>query len=264
MRKHNHQWSIGSRGSKSRTKPTAWSWLALGALLLFHLARKANTSQDLVSESIESKLAQQVAEFDNNDAPLIPTLLRVAAEYHLPMGIERLTSEGLGRPVRVRLKKGTLADLLDMCARQLPGYVWAVSEGAIDFFSKNERRQSSNLFNLVIPSFSLSNETLDEASDKLRTTVIMKREKLGGVIGSYLGSPALEDKRLSVQLRDRTVRDILNRMVALHGEAAWIARVPEGQLSHMPKAGLWQILPRSVRDPRGLIEPLPEKAPGPK
>ena len=49
--------------------------------------------------------------------PLIPTLLRIAAEYDLPMGSERGVKEGLERPVRVKLRRGTGADLLDLCIR---------------------------------------------------------------------------------------------------------------------------------------------------
>lgn len=241
-----------------------WSFLALGALLLFPAGPQAKASQRPTCQSLESKLAQQIAEFDNHAAPLIPTLLRISTEYHVPMGIERVTAEALNRPTTVKFQKGTLAGLLDVCARQLPGYAWIVREGAIDFFGKKEWVQTSNLFNLVIPSFSVSNQTVDATSDKLRTTVMMQTEKPTGIIGSYLGSFELEDKPISFESRNATVRDILNRMVALHGEAVWIARVSEDQLSREPTSGLWQILPRSVDDPRRLLEPFPEEAPHPK
>ena len=114
--------------------------------------------------------------------------------------------------------------------------------------------QPSNLFNLVIPSFEVKNETLNQASNGLRIQLIFAQEKTGAIVASFPGSLDLEDKQLNVKVQNVTVRDILNRLVALHGEAVWIARIPPQKLSHIPQAGLWQLLPRSVRDPKNIFE----------
>jgi hypothetical protein len=261
MHKHNNQRAVGPREGGIWTTGAAWVCLALGALLLTDASARASANPRPAPRGLESKLSKQIADFDNHSVPLVPTLLGISAKYHVPMGIETVTAEALDRPIAVRLPKGTVADLLDVCARQVAGYRWVVREGAVDFFGKREWEQASNLFNLVIPSFRVSDETADAISDKLRTAIIMRVEKPTGIIGSYLGSPDLGDKKLTFESRDATVRDILNRVVALHGSAVWIARVPEDQLSVMPGGGLWQILPRTVQDPRYLLGPFRYEVP---
>jgi hypothetical protein len=199
-------------------------------------------------------VAQRVTDFDNRGSPLIQTLLQIAASYRLPMGIEKVVPVGVGKPIKVRMTNGTIAQLLDVCVAQSPGYSWAEEDGAIDVFGASERTDPSNLFNTVVRAFELRNETIDAGSDRLRTALLFETEKPKGSVGSYLGSPDLDEKRLTFTLRGKTVRQILNRMVALHGDAVWIARVPPDRLSHVPDAGLWALLPRSVQDPRQLLK----------
>jgi hypothetical protein len=87
------------------------------------------------------------------------------------------------------------------------------------------------------------------------TVIQVKMKSSGGIVGSYSPNPELEAKRLSVDIQNASVREILNRLVALHGEAYWISRVPPEALSRLPQAGLCQVLPRSVQNPKNFLEP---------
>lgn len=84
--------------------------------------------------------------------------------------------------------------------------------------------------------------------------VVFVKERPSGIVGSHIGSFELEDKRLSLKIQNAAVREILNRLVALYGEVVWISRVPPEHLSRIPQAGLWQILPRSIQNPKDLLE----------
>lgn len=204
--------------------------------------------------NVEKRLALRVAKFDNHGAPLITTLLRVAAVYSLPMGVEKVAPDATDKPMEVRVVGGTVAELLDRCVRRVPGYRWAVEDGAVDVFGQRERRQPSNLFNLIVPSFEAHNQTIDDLSDRLKQDVMMEVLKPKGVISSHLGTPGLQRKRLSFVAQRATVRQLLNRLVALDGESVWLARVPPTCLGHLPQAGLWVIIPHSVLNPRGLLD----------
>ncbi|HTG17157.1 MAG TPA: hypothetical protein VK747_18040 [Blastocatellia bacterium] len=239
--------------NEKRYKGKKCRWLLILALLLFGSSAAKGTVHQRIAK-VEDKLAIKVANFNNQDKPLIPTLLGIAADYQLPMGIERVVKEAAEQPITVKIEQGTVSNLLDRCIRQVPGYAWAIRDGAVHVYGVEELSQPSNLFNLVIPSFEVKNETLNQASNGLRMQLIFAQEKTGAVVASFPGSLALEDKQLNVKAHNVTVRDILNRLVALHGEAVWIARIPPQKLSHIPQAGLWQLLPRSVQDPKNIFE----------
>lgn len=228
------------------------SW-AMVALVFLFVCGSASSGEYRRGE-LGDKLSAQVRDFDNQGQPLIQTLLGIAERYDLPMGIERVVRQGLAEPITVRLRKATVARLLDLCVRKLPGYSWAVRDGAVLIYGANELNQPSNLFNFVISSFEGQNETLNRANAGLQIKLYVEKEKANGYVGSFPGSNEFDDKGLSLNLHNATVRQILNRLVALHGRVSWIARVPPEGLSRIPQAGLWTFLPRSVRDPQGSLD----------
>lgn len=243
-----------SNGCQPGHKPDRRPFLI--PLLLFScLPSPANAADCGCDRDIRARLAQQVTDYDNAGAPPIPTLLSIADAYDLPMGIEEVTNGALERPVKVRLEHGTLSRVLDLCMEQLPGYSWAVRDEVVNVFGAQELTQASNLFNLVVPSFEINDQTLNDADWKLGMAVLVEVEHPKGIAGSYLPSFPLEDKRMTFAARNVTVREILNCLVRLHGKSTWIARVPPNGLSQLPQGGLWKFLPHSTHDPRGLLEP---------
>lgn len=228
-------------------------------LLFFCLPSATHAATCGCEEDTKAKVAQPVTNYDNGGEPLIPTLLSIADSYGLPMGIERVTREALTRPLKISLPEGDVSRLLDLCVKQVPGYAWAVHDDTVHVFGEEELTQPSNLFNLVAPSFEIHEQTLNTADEKLSMTVLIEVEHPRGIVGSYLPSSELEDKRMTFAARNATVREILNRLVRLHGNSVWIARVPPERLSRLPQAGLWKFLPHSTHDPRALLEPFPQK-----
>jgi hypothetical protein len=233
------------------------SWLLILILLLLG-SGWASTRQHEQTDQLAAKLRTEVKTFDNHGEPLISTLLRIAADYRVPMGIERVVKEAIERPIKVKIEQGTLADLLDLCMRQSPGYAWAARDGVVHVYGVEDWKRPSNLFNLVISSFEAQNETIGSIDLKLYMALIREREGPVGIAGVYSENPELERKRLSIKVQRATVREILNRMVALHGDVVWIARVFPERLSRVPQGGLWLLLPMSqlgqpqVRSPEYL------------
>jgi hypothetical protein len=261
MHHDNSQRAVEFGGRSSRPDRATYPVvLSVSALLLLFAGRQPQRAQ-ATPRDVERKLAQHLVKFDNNGAPLIPTLLQLAAVYSLPMGIEKVTPKALNRPIRVRLRGGDVADVLTLAVRQVPDYAWAVEDGAIDIFGKRERSRSSNLLNFVLPSFEVHDQTLNATSNELRTTLVLEVLKPPGVGGDYLGSPELERKRISFALRKATVRQLLNTMVALDEGAVWVARVRPSCLGRLPEAGLWLVLPHAVQDPSDLVDLSPCSSP---
>ena len=229
----------------------------LAFFLLGSFSYSANAQQS--SKPLKAKLSITVTDYDNQQKPLIQTLLAVARDHHIPMGIERVVREAVEKPITVKLKKGTVASILNECMKQLPNYTWSIQNEIVQIWTGNENKQSSNLLNSIIPSFEITNRSLDHANFMLRGMLfnqINPPPKSGsGVAGSYIGNTALtEGKKITLKVRNASVRSILNQLVSLHGEAVWIARVEPERMSTLPSAGLWIIIPNSVNNPVGVLD----------
>jgi hypothetical protein len=206
---------------------------------------------------LKAKLQTRVKDFDNQGKALIPTLLKIASDYGLPMGIEKVVKQSVGEPITVRLASGTVATLLDIAVSQLSDYSWATDHGAVEVYGVEEFSNPSNLLNNMVPSFSVNNETLDDANMKLRNIFFVATQNPSGAYaGSYIGTPQLGDQRISLNVENATIRSILNRLAALHAEAVWIARVSPERLTQrpLPTAGLWRFLPKGIQDTQGILD----------
>ncbi|HUJ31710.1 MAG TPA: hypothetical protein VLY23_10555 [Candidatus Acidoferrum sp.] len=200
---------------------------------------------------------EAVQGFDNKAVPLVPTLLSIAETYHIPIGIEKVTPSALSSALPVRLDKGTIGDLMDLCVSQLPDYAWKTEKGVIIVYGPSELADPSNLFNLRIPDFSVRNSTLNDANNLLRSLVLSAPgprattptppNRAVGMGGDSPGIGALEEKHVDITLKDATVREILDQIVALSDTAgqpvAWIANVPPERLNQPTSGGLWRLVP---------------------
>lgn len=99
----------------------SYQWLLTMTLLLFG-SSLAGSFYEAATANLQVKLSAKVKGFDNQGQPLIPTLLKIAADYHLPMGIQKVVGEALERPATIKLQEKTVADLLDLSVSQVPDY----------------------------------------------------------------------------------------------------------------------------------------------
>lgn len=189
------------------------------------------------------RLSVRIASFDNEGEAFIPTLLRISAEFKVPIGIEMILPEALEQPTKIRMKRGTIKNLLDMCVQQRPEYAWKEIGGIINFYGLAEASDPSNLFNLVIPSFEVRDGTIDDADFQLRIALLREKEKVQGILGTRSTISGGSGKRLSIKLEGANVREVLNRMVGLDGSLLWVASLPPDRLSAIPQRGLWTVIP---------------------
>jgi hypothetical protein len=234
--------------------------VGLSALLILAFGCHSWGFANGAKSDLRRRLGVRVGNFDNKGRALTATLLQIAADYNLPMGIEKVTPDALHKTIEVKMQAGTVSGLLDLCLKQLPDYSWSVLAGAVLVYGPDEREQPSNLLNLVIPAFAAKDSTIGHADWRLRNDldVWAARAKYGwkpgakskgafvpgGIEGSYLVTLELEKKRISFSVHHAPVREILNRMVALHDGAVWVAIVYPRNLSEAPGSGLWALLPR--------------------
>jgi|SRR5215469_5571465 len=200
-------------------------------------------------------LAAEVVDFDNKERPLVPTLLLIAGSYRIPMGIEQVTSEALTLRVSIRLAHGTVSDLLDVSTTQLPGYAWTLQDGAVVVHGAKEWTAPTNIFKLKVAQFDVVDSTLNDANNRLRdivfagstTRVVGAPSRPVGIGGDSPGIGALEHKRVTIAMKNTTVRAILDRIVVLSPsvgqQVVWVANAPPNELDQVPGAGLWRLVP---------------------
>jgi hypothetical protein len=201
---------------------------------------------------IEKTLNSQVTHFAEN-RPLIPLLILVARKYSLPLGIEKVTAQGLYTPISVRLHRGTARQLLDICVRAVPGYRWRVEDGVVNVYGAEEKASETNLFNFVVPRLEIHGGTLNEIITVLNMSIpgqlpvrygTVPSGKAYATAGDSPGIGSLQGQRVDFEAHGETVRTILNRIVTLSKvEVVWIARVPPSNLNNKPSRGLWLIAP---------------------
>src|SRR5215471_6136944 len=152
MYEHNPEWTIDMTQSEMHLRRKHCRWL-LGLALWMFANGAANGADHQHIAKVEDRLAMKVENINNRNKPLIATLLGIAADYHLPMGIERVVKEAVEVPIMVTVEHGTVASLLDACIRQVPGYSWSIRDGTVHVYGAEELNRPSDLFNLVIASF---------------------------------------------------------------------------------------------------------------
>jgi hypothetical protein len=69
-------------------------------------------------------------------------LAKIAYKYEVPISLEVATNEDLlkGKNLKVQLKNGTLADVLNEIVKQKPSYTWEANERTVRVFPKTDYR----------------------------------------------------------------------------------------------------------------------------
>jgi hypothetical protein len=242
-----------------QTRTFSILWI-MTIVLMTALGFPSSSVAEAQRTSLRRRLCARVNSFDNQGKPLISTLLQVATDYDLPTGIEKVTPEAAHKSIEVKMQGGTVSALLDRCLKLAPDYSWSVVAGAVLIYGSDERRQPSNLFSFVLPSFVIEGGTIAQVDQSLRhdleleVAAVVARSKPaagagsgfvpGGVAGSYISNPRLEEKPITLSVHNAPVREILNRIVARHGGSAWVALAYSNDLSRIPSYGLWIFVAR--------------------
>lgn len=150
-------------------------------------------------------------------------LAKIAYTYNVPISLEVATNEDLlkGKSLKVQLKKGTLADVLDNIIRQKPSYIWEASEGGMRVFPKRKYRDPllETLLETRIGRF-----TVSKSIGKLNfREALTRRPELAYLLASYGVRPSNEAfHRLDIQplggdfsldLENVSVRSIMDSVI---------------------------------------------------
>jgi hypothetical protein len=178
----------------------------------------------------------------------LEALLALGRLEHLPMGI-RYVDRGLAeKPITVSVRGATLGEAVRAIMRQESGYTWTLSRWLLSVNHIRAPRGRHNLLSTVIPDFRARRETLQECSYLLYMDLyLVLRPGTTGFAGDYYPG-RLSSLVGPLHLRGLRVAAILDRLVCVYGDAAWMVTLPPGYMDELPPRGLWKIV--DYRDPR--------------
>lgn len=144
-----------------------------------------------------------------------------------PGGVAKV-SDCNGRVTHIfRPRDSSLRGILDSIVSTDPRYTWEVKDDVINVLPSNGLPP---FFAVRISRFEISHvETPNEALFKLLAIPEVRQAQLnlgrhavqGGVYAFCPGCPPKETKKISVNLKDVTVREALNAISRAHGTAVW-------------------------------------------
>ncbi len=190
--------------------------------------------------AFDRKLDTKVSFFSTQGQSFVKNFLKLVCMYKLPAALEYVDEDAMQRPLSLTVRSAPLRDVIRALVARLPEYRVTFVEGIVDVYSPQARRNRHNLLNTIIPSFSLNRESLNGASTELANFLRAQTTPGEGLIGDVMESP--DEPIITLDLRNKPVREILCAIVAANGSAVWAAAVPPERLSD-PKAQLWAVYP---------------------
>jgi hypothetical protein len=191
--------------------------------------------------SIESLLSQETS-FVPKSTSTLERLTEVARHSQVPMGIEWVGQLDTRVPKPLYSSRRTVRSLIEAILQQVPGYRARVQNGVLTIARTATSDTPKNFLNVRIPEFQVDRANLYDANALLRSKIKMTlhpERYTGGVGGGYghaaTGEPSFDEKSITFSGRNLTVREILNKIIALNGNALWVVQlVPSKRMTGEP------------------------------
>ena len=205
-------------------KKKMWGWIALLALgFQGQLSPQA-------TDALDAKLNAPLQNYQLEESSLLRAQVVVASHFEIPMGIEWI-EPATPRPIKLSWKQTTVWQVIRSIASTQGDY--EVERGSVvHVLYRGAKSDKSNFLNIRLAQFDVKNQYIarallnlhDEVNSRMTATPPPK-----DWFGHYFLEP--NDQRLSIEFKQATVRDILDRLVLLSGRPIWA-------VTFRPEAGL--------------------------
>jgi hypothetical protein len=210
---------------------TIWSLSVLVPVVLAafiaqgpHIPARTKQSGTLVDEP--------VVEVNIQERNIHLALSKLANQYKLPIGLEVAADDDLlkERNLSVRVKAGTVKEVLDAVASQCPDYTWELQDDVINVFPKQPNRDPllENILAVRLKAFAIEKGT---ARIEFTKAVLSSHE-----VSSLLEANGLNveyeifskhdigalGRGFSVNVSDVTVKSLLNQVIKRSETKYWL------------------------------------------
>jgi hypothetical protein len=193
------------------------------------------------TRSASPKLSRKVAFFSVKQQNLIDAILSFGAQEHLPIGIDYIDKAAFQQRMNLEFRERSVREILDALTHPL-GYRWSMVGAVVSVTHDGALVGKWNLLNTRIPQFRIGETSMHEASLALSLHLyFVLNPKSGGIAGDSPGGN-LAFRVGPFDLKNATVRDILNQIVSQHRNGAWIVQQPPWTMGKDLGYGLWKVL----------------------
>jgi hypothetical protein len=186
--------------------------LALTAALL-GLAAKGQSPVP-VSDDVSLRLDKNVANYNLGTFNFVEALIRVAADFRIPMGISWINAPPARAAMPFAWKAATVRQIIQDIANAEPGYSVQVRDGVAHIFPESIPDRE-NFLKMKIEDFSAHDAYVEVASFKLHTLVTPRTYGM-------ISIGATGDSKVDVELKGRTVADCLDALALASNRRIWI------------------------------------------
>ena len=178
---------------------------------------------------------------------LIDALLSFGQQEHIPIAIEYIDKPAFRQLITFEFRNRTTGDILD-AVTQAVGYQWHSSGRVVTVTHSGVLVGRSNLLNTRIPQFRIGETSMHEASLSLYLHLyfVLNPHSKGIAGDSPGGNPAF--RAGPFDLKNATVREILNQIVSQHSNGAWIVQQPPWTMGKDLGRGVWQVVEYNQTD----------------
>jgi hypothetical protein len=172
---------------------------------------------------------------------LIDAFLSFGGQEHIPIGIEYIDKAAFQEHISVECREHNVKEILDAITR-LVGYRWFIKGPVVLVTHNGALVGKSNLLNTRIPQFRIGETSMHEASLALSLHLyFVLNPNSDGIAGDSPGGN-LAFRVGPFDLKNTTVRDILNQIVSQHLNGAWVVQQPPRTMGKDLGYGLWKVL----------------------
>jgi hypothetical protein len=212
-------------------------------------------------------LTNSVQDYSLEANSFIDALLKVAARFQFPLGVEWVKSADALKPIRISWTQTTVADIVQEVVSTQARYDWRIEHGVVHVFQRNLVEDPRNPLNITIKALDDHPQTVGFANAVLSQMVsnVALRTEAGGISLSVLGYPG--EPTFHSAADNAPARAMLNHLVrcgfgtnpppAPGMMRIWIATFPEPQ--ELSRTGFLEVVPMLAgsngAEPFWILEP---------
>jgi len=182
--------------------------------------------------SLQEILAQTVRGYEDGGAAVYVLLGRVSQRFNFPQGVE-FDGETPAGIASIKVADGTVADIVRELVGRMPDYKWQVIDDVLNVMPRQPRNtvldvriHTLRLRRCAPVDFSHAIASIPEVKRWLKENRVVE-QTLIAVVGHVEFPPS--EPRISIEARDLTLREALNRIVKTPGLLRWaVTRYGEG------------------------------------
>jgi len=187
------------------------------------------------AESLEAKLAATTDYVPQSSGP-VERLIEVGQKFNIPMAVEWVERAEAPKPDgTLPAGRRSVRELIEEIIGVQPEHHVDIEGGLLRVHSPSVSAHPFNFLNIVLDTYSVKDDTLFAAQDRLRWAIrfTLEPEKYQDGFAGGFGEPANDVfaiPRITLSASDLTIREALNQIALAQGNAMWVATIRSADL----------------------------------